>query len=101
MKSSSNQYFIGLDHIRALAAYLVFCWHFLHWSKGSPIPFSYDAYVPFLSLVNEGHIGVSIFMVLSGYLFAKILNNKKNQLPNVLSQPLFTISPVDDLCGAA
>lgn len=77
MKSSSNQYFIGLDHIRALAAYLVFCWHFLHWTRGSPIPFSYDAKVAFLSLINEGHIGVSFFMVLSGYLFAKILNNKQ------------------------
>ena len=73
MKSTSGQYFIGLDHLRAFAAFMVFVWHF-SWASGSlyaepPIP-------PF-SLLTEGHTGVALFMALSGYLFAKLLADKK------------------------
>lgn len=76
MKSAQNQYYIGLDHLRAFAAYLVFCWHFLHGTNGSPISFEHYAALPLLSFIEEGHLGVSVFMVLSGYLFAKIINGK-------------------------
>ncbi|WP_417390601.1 acyltransferase family protein [Gimesia sp.] len=73
MKSSTGQYYIGLDHIRALAAFMVFSWHFIHLE----IPHTYTpAFVPF-SLFNEGHTGVSLFMTLSGYLFAKLLDGKR------------------------
>ncbi|MFZ5572683.1 MAG: acyltransferase family protein [Thermodesulfobacteriota bacterium] len=76
MRSSSGDYYIGLDHVRALAAFLVFSWHFIHAGNGRLIPF---AYVPSLfpfSLVDEGHTGVALFMTLSGYLFAKLLDSK-------------------------
>ena len=73
MKSSSGKYYIGLDHLRALAVFMVFSWHFMH----QAIPFTYvPAFFP-LSLINEGHTGVSLFMTLSGYLFAKLLDGKK------------------------
>ncbi len=76
MKSSSGSHFIGLDHIRALAAFMVFSWHFLHGKSGHPIPFeSFPSFFP-LSLLDEGHTGVALFMTLSGYLFAKLLNGK-------------------------
>ena len=72
MKSSSEKYFIGLDHIRAVAAFMVFTWHFLNVEDGqfAPPP------IPPLSILTEGHTGVALFMVLSGYLFAKLLDGK-------------------------
>lgn len=77
MRSSSGNYYIGLDHIRAVAAFLVFSWHFIHAGNGYPVPFTYvPSLFPF-SLVNEGHTGVALFMTLSGYLFAKLLDAKK------------------------
>ena len=53
-------YFPQLTGVRAVAAYLVYVYH--------TNPFSYE-FSPFLNhLVNEFHIGVSIFFVLSGFL---------------------------------
>lgn len=55
---------------------LVFVWHFVHTETGQPIPFEYvPAWFPF-SLIEEGHTGVALFMTLSGYLFAKLLDGK-------------------------
>ncbi len=73
MKSSSGQYFIGLDHIRALAALIVFSWHFIHVNNGQYAP---PPLFP-LSILTEGHTGVALFMALSGYLFAKLLDDKE------------------------
>ncbi len=72
MKSSTGKYFIGLDHVRALAAFIVFTWHFIHVNNGHFAP---PPTFP-LSLLTEGHTGVALFMVLSGYLFAKLLDGK-------------------------
>jgi len=76
MKSSTGEHYLGLDHVRALAAFLVFAWHFMHHNTGFPVPFGYVPAVFPLSLVAEGHTGVSLFMTLSGYLFAKLLDGR-------------------------
>ena len=73
MKSSQGEYFVGLDHIRALAAFTVFAWHFNHVNDNH---FGGAEMYP-LSLLAEGHVGVAIFMVLSGYLFAKLLDGRR------------------------
>jgi peptidoglycan/LPS O-acetylase OafA/YrhL len=76
MRSSSGAHYIALDHVRALAAFIVFTWHFTHASNGYPVPFDYvPALFPF-SILDEGHTGVALFMTLSGYLFAKLLDGK-------------------------
>jgi peptidoglycan/LPS O-acetylase OafA/YrhL len=76
MRSSTGEHFIALDHVRALAAFMVVTWHFTHGLDGSPIPLNYvPALFPF-SLLDEGQTGVSLFMTLSGYLFAKLLDGK-------------------------
>lgn len=76
MRSSSGTHFIALDQIRALAAFMVFAWHFTHAENGYPVPFDYvPALIPF-SILDEGHTGVALFMTLSGYLFAKLLDGK-------------------------
>lgn len=76
MKSSSGEHYIALDHIRALAALMVFTWHFTHASSGVPVTFDYSPLLFPLSLLDEGHTGVALFMTLSGYLFAKLLHGK-------------------------
>jgi len=77
MRSSSGAHFIALDHVRALAAFFVFAWHFTHHAtNGYPVPLDYvPALFPF-SVLDEGHTGVALFMTLSGYLFAKLLDGK-------------------------
>lgn len=73
MKSTSGEHFIALDHVRALAAMLVFCWHFMHALRGYPVPFEGTPFWGPLVLFDEGHVGVALFMTLSGYLFARLL----------------------------
>ena len=53
---------------------MVFVWHFSHGYDGAPVPFSAT---PAASLLEEGHTGVALFMTLSGYLFAKLLNGRE------------------------
>ena len=76
MRSSTGKHFPALDHVRALAAFMVFSWHFLHSTNGYPVSFS-AAVPPLFSIFQEGHTGVALFMVLSGYLFATILANNR------------------------
>ncbi len=75
MKSTSGEHFIALDHVRAVAAFLVFAWHFTHGTSGFPVPFDYVPSVSPLCILNEGHTGVALFMTLSGYLFARLLES--------------------------
>jgi peptidoglycan/LPS O-acetylase OafA/YrhL len=69
MRSTSGQHFAALDHVRALAAFLVVTWHFAHAATGNPM---YNQ-APEIALIDEGHVGVALFMVLSGFLFAKLI----------------------------
>lgn len=88
MKSSTGQHFVGLDHLRALAAYMVFIWHFSHGYAGVPVPFAGVPIFP-LGLLDEGHVGVSLFMVLSGYLFGRLLQGQRMAfLPFLMNRAL-------------
>jgi len=77
MRSSSGQHFIALDHVRALAAFMVFTWHFIHGAHGKPVPYGYAPALFPAALLDEGHVGVALFMTLSGYLFAKLLTGRQ------------------------
>lgn len=70
MRSTSDQYFAKLDHVRALAVLLVFSWHFLNFQTDR---IGGVSSLPVVAFFTQGHFGVSLFMTLSGYLFAKIL----------------------------
>jgi len=74
MRSSNGAYYAGLDHVRALAAFLVVLWHFSHWNQGYPVPFGQAV---ILAPFDEGHLGVAVFMTLSGYMFAKLIGERK------------------------
>lgn len=77
MRASSGEHYVALDHVRAIAAMLVFVWHFIHGHQGSPVPFEGSPVWGPLVLFDEGHVGVALFMTLSGYLFAKLLDGKR------------------------
>src|SRR3954454_366811 len=55
---------------------MVFAWHFTHAVGAYPETFEGAPAVFPLALFDEGHTGVSLFMVLSGYLFAKLLDGR-------------------------
>jgi len=59
MTETQNNYFPALTGIRAVAAFLVFAFHYN--------PFDPNG---LLGFINEWHIGVSIFFVLSGFLIS-------------------------------
>jgi peptidoglycan/LPS O-acetylase OafA/YrhL len=94
MRSSSGEHFVALDHLRAFAAFLVFAWHFLHYKDGTPVSFEgAPALIP-LALFDEGHTGVALFMVLSGYLFAKLLDGKEMSIPAFLWNRFVRLAPL-------
>lgn len=90
MKSSSGHYFQAQDHVRALAAFTVFVWHFMSYNDGhltGPLVFP-------LSYFTEGHTGVALFMTLSGYLFAKLLDGRKISYPLFLWNRFVRLAPL-------
>jgi peptidoglycan/LPS O-acetylase OafA/YrhL len=100
MKSTEGLYFSRLDHVRAFAAFLVFSWHFLHVTPVFPVP--YEAVPPFpLALLEEGHTGVSLFMTLSGYLFAKLIGDKQLNYPAFLWSRAVRLFPLLLVCLVA
>lgn len=90
MKSSTGQYFLGLDHVRALAAFMVFTWHFIHINNNH---LAAPSTLP-LPLLTEGHTGVALFMTLSGYLFAKLLDGKRINYPSFLWNRALRLVPL-------
>ncbi|MWA08544.1 acyltransferase family protein [Streptomyces sp. BA2] len=76
MRSSNRQYLVSVDHLRAYAAVLVLLCHGTHmispYLRETP---NSDAHGwlysenPLATLVLEGHSGVALFMVLSGFIF--------------------------------
>jgi len=94
MRASSGLYLSRLDHLRFFAALLVFVWHFVHLNNF--VPTSYVPSFPLLSIFEEGHTGVSLFLVLSGFIFMTLTKNHsidsylfyRNRIYRVF--PLFT-----------
>jgi peptidoglycan/LPS O-acetylase OafA/YrhL len=93
MRSTEGLYFSRLDHVRAAAAYLVFCWHFLHLTPTFPVPYASAPVFP-LSLIDEGHTGVALFMTLSGYLFAKLVGDRAIDFPAFLVSRAVRLGPL-------
>jgi peptidoglycan/LPS O-acetylase OafA/YrhL len=93
LRSTSGEHYVGLDHVRALAAFMVFTWHFTHAANGFPVPFEYVPGLFLLAPLDEGHTGVALFMVLSGYLFAKLLHGKQMDFRGFLWNRLLRLAP--------
>jgi peptidoglycan/LPS O-acetylase OafA/YrhL len=75
LRSSNRAYLPAVDHLRAAAAVLVVLFHGSQLLR-SPVPaspsFSSDEWSysanPLETLISEGHTGVALFMVLSGFI---------------------------------
>lgn len=93
MRSTEGIYYSRLDHVRALAAYLVFVWHFLHMTPQFPVPHAAAPIFPF-ALLDEGHTGVALFMTLSGYLFAKLVGEHRIDFPCFLWSRAVRLAPL-------
>ena len=59
----------SIDHMRALAAALVFYWHGIH-QRGVKFTVVPDNWI--LSLFEEGWIGVTLFITITGFIFTTI-----------------------------
>ena len=92
MKSRNIRYIPELDHLRFLAALLVFGFHFFHYNVGQWTSYPDK---PFLGLIIEGHTGVSLFFVLSGFIFMTIaLENEGIDYASFLRNRLLRIAPL-------
>ena len=71
MKGIQAPYLERLDHLRFYAAALVVLFHFFH----SYAP-DLRANNPLMSLIDEGHTGIGLFMVISGFVFTWIARER-------------------------
>jgi peptidoglycan/LPS O-acetylase OafA/YrhL len=76
VKSRNIEYLPAIDHLRGLAASLVVFYHGFHWLLtwrlyGQPLELGFWPRAGSLStaVLIEGHSGVSLFLVMSGFIF--------------------------------
>jgi peptidoglycan/LPS O-acetylase OafA/YrhL len=74
MKSSEGVHFLGLDHIRAFAVFIVVIYHFLGATNGG-VHAASGSFVG-NALFSEGTTGVGMFMTLSGYLMVRLARGR-------------------------
>ena len=89
MRTTQASYLERLDHLRLLAAALVVCFHWFHRSVPDLRPNN-----PLLSLIDEGHTGIGLFMVISGFIFTVITNGARIDYAGFLRNRLLRIYPL-------
>lgn len=67
MNNTDKNYLLRIDHLRFFAAFLVVVWHFSH--IPGQVPTNYVPNGLLLNIFEEGHTGVALFMVISGFVF--------------------------------
>jgi peptidoglycan/LPS O-acetylase OafA/YrhL len=83
MKSKNTNYLPRLDHLRFFAALLVVAYHL----TGSQLPM--ESANPLNVIVRSGETGVSLFMVLSGFILSKIaIDNDISYKPFIVNRIL-------------
>ena len=89
MQTSQHPYLSRLDHLRLFAASLVVVFHFFH----SHLP-DLRSGNPLVSLVDEGHSGVALFMVISGFIFTVIAGSRDLRYGGFLRNRVIRIYPL-------
>lgn len=89
MQTSQHPYLSRLDHLRLFAASLVVVFHFMH----SHLP-DLRSGNPLVSLVDEGHSGVALFMVVSGFIFTVIAGARTLHYGGFLRNRIIRIYPL-------
>lgn len=99
MKSSNRDYLGSVDHIRAFAALLVVVYHglqlftykFRGGTDGNVWLYSTN---PVTAFLFEGHTAVTLFMVLSGFIFTVGALNKQVSFRGFMTNRLLRIYPL-------
>ena len=96
MRSSNLEYSEKLDHLRLAACLMVLVFHVTHpfytWFSGldsyKPLP------NPLSVFIIDGHTGVALFLVLSGFLFARICRKGTFNVKNFYLNRFLRIYPL-------
>lgn len=79
-----------LDHLRAIAALMVLVWHCSNeWGRPANTPS-----FPVWSLFLEGHTGVSLFCVISGFIFTHLYFKADLQYQAFMAKRILRIMPL-------
>lgn len=89
MQTLQHRYLSRLDHLRFLAASLVVLFHFFHHTQGDLRSGS-----ALVSLIDEGHTGIALFMVISGFIFTVIAGHQDIHYGGFLRNRAFRIYPL-------
>jgi peptidoglycan/LPS O-acetylase OafA/YrhL len=89
MQTQQHPYLSRLDHLRFLAASLVVLFHFFHFTHGD-----LKSGNPLVSLVDEGHTGIALFMVISGFIFTVIAGDKDIHYAGFIRNRIIRIYPL-------
>jgi peptidoglycan/LPS O-acetylase OafA/YrhL len=73
---------------------MVFCWHFFHYGQCWPVRCEDPPLFFPLTLLDQGNVGVSLFMVLSGYLFSKLIAGRDINYGAFLWNRLVRLAPL-------
>lgn len=102
MRSSNFRYLVGVDHIRGIAALTVVLYHgtqlIVGDFRGRYFDPNFDRgltqWNPVKAMVAEGQLGVSLFMVLSGFIFVSGLLDREWSVPQFFFNRLVRIYPL-------
>jgi peptidoglycan/LPS O-acetylase OafA/YrhL len=97
MKSQNINYVPKLDHLRFFAALLVMVYHFYYFQSGFYTNFKDPAIISKnigSSIILEGHTGVALFLVLSGFIFSAIGFGRDIDYGRFIQNRLLRIMPL-------
>jgi peptidoglycan/LPS O-acetylase OafA/YrhL len=95
VQSPNRRYIVEVDELRGIAALLVFFYHSVHQGHAAIGGQGWlFASFPLTALLYEGHTGVSLFMVLSGFILAKGTFNKPLDYKRFLINRVLRIFPL-------
>jgi peptidoglycan/LPS O-acetylase OafA/YrhL len=99
VRSSNRQYLVSVDHLRAFAALLIVFYHaaqLFAQRLSTPQPASDWLYStnPFAAAFYEGHTAVTLFMVLSGFIFTVGTLGHGVSFPRFMANRLLRIYPL-------
>lgn len=89
MRTIQHPYLSRLDHLRFLAASLVVLFHFFHQFVGD-----LHSGNPLVSLIDEGHTGIALFMVISGFIFTVIAGERELHYGGFVRNRVIRIYPL-------
>lgn len=89
METPQHTYLSRLDHLRFYAAALVLLFHYLHTHVGD-----LRSGNPLVSLLDEGHSGIALFMVISGFIFTVIASDRPLRYGGFIKNRVLRIYPL-------